>query len=247
MIFNEFEDNIIKEYWKTLIRKNISNISYNKFIKKPYIEKYIITLSILIEDNELIEKIIDFIDNNKINYEDILILINNNYELNNDEKKKFEIFCYNDNNKNKLFYKISTEIIYYQIQYFRFYETIIELLFDNAKEDNELYNFILIIIKNNKSEIKKYTNKNLKFNIFQYYINLLFNNYYNIFNILVENEFITNYYDKKEIHNLFLKNIFTNWYNIYKKDIIENNVNEKIKNYSMNSNILSKLLCLPNL
>ena len=52
--------------------------------------------------------------------------------------------------------------------------------------------------------------------------------------------------DKKEILNLFLKNIFISWYNIYKKDILENKVNDKIKSYSINNNILSRILCLPN-
>ena len=39
--------------------------------------------------------------------------------------------------------------------------TIIELLYDNEKENNELYNFILIFIKNKKSEINNYS-KNIR-------------------------------------------------------------------------------------
>jgi hypothetical protein len=53
--------------------------------------------------------------------------------------------------------------------------------------------------------------------------------------------------DQLSIQNLFLKNIFTNWYNIYKKDILENNVNEKIKEHTIRRSILSRILCLPNL
>ena len=57
MDFDEFEKNIIFEYWKTLKRKNISNISYNNFIKKPYLENYIINLSIIIDNTCLLNNI----------------------------------------------------------------------------------------------------------------------------------------------------------------------------------------------
>ena len=39
----DFED-VISKYLQTLIRKNIVNIDNNKFLKKPYLENYMIKL-----------------------------------------------------------------------------------------------------------------------------------------------------------------------------------------------------------
>jgi hypothetical protein len=237
---------IIEQYWKTLLIKNIVNICHNKFIKKPYIENYIIKLSSIINNNILKDHIIEHLNNNDITNEELIIIINNNFELNINEKKKVRIY-FLENNESTDFYNISNELILYQIKYFRFYQTITELLFDLVEEDNELYNFILIYIKNKKNEIKKYSDNNLKFHIFYYYIMDLSEQYYKIYNLLIEYKILEESLDKNEIYNLFLKNIFTNWYNIYKKDILENKVNEKIKKYNINRNILSRILCLPNL
>ena len=138
------------------------------------------------------------------------------------------------------------EVILYAVKYFRFYLTISELLFDSNNEDNELYNFILIFIKNKNNEIKKYIKKNFKFLIFHYYINDLYSIFEKLYNLLLELELVENI-EKKEILNLFLKNLFSNWYIIYKKDIIDNNVNDIIKDYIIPKTILSRILCLPNL
>jgi len=43
---NENIQNMMNNYWNTLISKNIANIPSNKFIKKPYLEKYIIQLAV---------------------------------------------------------------------------------------------------------------------------------------------------------------------------------------------------------
>ena len=45
MNFDNIEKNTIHKFWKTLSRKNISNIEAHNFLKKPYLEKYIIDLS----------------------------------------------------------------------------------------------------------------------------------------------------------------------------------------------------------
>ena len=86
----------------------------------------------------------------------------------------------------------------------------------------------------------------MKFQIFHYYLIDLFTSHDNIINSLKKINLINKEYDKTDILNLFLKNLFTNWYNIYRKDILENNVDEKIKNYKLPKNILSRLLCMPN-
>ena len=241
-------DNLVNNYWETLVRKNVSNISNNKFLKKPYLENYIITLSVILDNNKLINKILTLLDSNKITNEELFLFFYNNIEITDlKEKKDFELYFFNSNLNDNDFNKISIEIILYQIKYFRFYNTIIELLFDCNEEDNELYNFILIYIKNNKNEIKNYIKKNIKFNIFYKYIEDLYESFNNIVIFFLKLKLFTINYKKEDILNLFLKNLFINWYNIYKKDILEEKVNSKIKDYVIKKNLLSRILCLPNI
>lgn len=240
------EEDMIKKYWKTLIRKNISNINNNKFIKKPYLENYIIKLSIIINDKDLTDKIIYLLDNDKINNEELFLFMTNNFEFEN-QKKNIENFFLNNNVQNEEFNKLSIEILLYQTRYFRFYQIVNELLFDHDSDDNELYNFILVYIKNKTFEHKNYIKKNIKFAIFYHYIKELENQYVNIFKLLNDYKLLDSEINQKDIINLFLKNLFINWYNIYKSDVSENIVNEKIKNHVLSKGIISKLLCLPNL
>ena len=240
------EEEMVIKYWKTLIRKNVSNIPVNKFIKKPYLENYIIKLSVINNDQELVKKIISLINNDKINNEELFLFMNNNFDFD-DQKKDIEKFFLDNNTQNEEFSKLSVEILVYQTKYFRFYQTVTELLFDSVSEDNELYNFILIYIKNKNSEIKNYTKKNIKFAIFYHYIKELENQYDNIFKLLIYYKLLTIEYNKKDILNFFLKNLFINWYSIYKTDISEDRVNEKIKDYVLSKGIISRLLCLPNI
>jgi hypothetical protein len=232
----DLHEDIIKKYWRTLERKNISNISNNKFIKKPYLENYIIKLS-LIEGEDIIDnEIIRLINVDKITNEEIYLYLINTIEFNLDDKKKINTLLDNNEIPNNTLIKI----IKYQIKYFQYYQTITELLFD-SNEENDLYNFILIYIKNNKKDINYFLKKNIKFNIFYEYTDQLFQLYKEmIFLINDKNN------DNKIILNLFLKNIFTNWYNIYKRDILENRVNEKTCKY-VRKGILSKILCTSNI
>ena len=295
MNFNDFEKDIIFEYWKTLKRKNILNISHNNFIKKPYLENYIVDLSVIIDNNNLINNIKELIDDNIISNDDILLSLCNNIELNLEEKKNIEKIIFMDredidtkdidtkdidtkdintkngneddnedndtiddnedennrlnikNNYETIFNELFINIIIYQVKYFRFYQTVNELIFNNDKENNELYNFIYVYIKNKPNDIKIYSNKNIYFMLFFNYINELFYYYLNIFRNLIKYNIINNSYTDKDIHHLFIKNIFHNWYTIYKKDILEQKFEEKCKPYKFKTNILSKILCLPNL
>ena len=245
MNINEIKTDIIFKFWETLERKNISNISINKFIKKPYLENYIIELSAIINNDKLIEEIIELLDSNKITDEELFLFISNSTDFDNDNKKSIENHILNNENDIN---KLSIEIIIYEVKYFRFYQMVSELLFEyDNNQENELYNFILIYIKNNRGEIKNYSKKNIKFNIFQHFLNDLFETYTNILNNLKKNKIIDDEFTKNIILNSFLKNIFTNWYNVYKNDILENNVNEKIKDHVLPKSILSRILCLPNI
>jgi len=247
MNFNYIEENITSKYWNTLSRKNISNISNNKFLKKPYVEKYIIELSTLDDNNYISLQIGDLFDSNIITNEDLCLFISNNIDLDNDNKKKTERFFLTADTSDKKYELFFRDVIIYEIKYFRFYQTVTELLFDSKEEDNELYNFILIFIKNKNTEIKSTLKNNIKFQIFHHYIKDLLNTYTNIIKYLKIFNIINNEYNVNEILNLFLKNLFTNWYNIYKKDILENNVKEKIKNYAKKKTLISRILCLRNI
>ena len=245
--FNYLKKNILYEYWNTLLRKNVSNIPNNKFLKKPYLENYIITLSTTFDDDKLKKKITTLIESNKITNEELFLFLNNNIEFNEIDKKNIELILFNDENVNEDYNKIGVDIIIYQIKYFRFYNTVVELLFDGNDEDNELYNFILIFIKNNKDEIKKYIKKNIKFNIFHNCIEELFKHFEDIINFFIKLNLFSITFEDDDILNLFLKNLFANWYNIYKKDILSNSVNEKIKDYVIKKSLISTILCLPNI
>lgn len=247
MNYEDFEKNTIFEYWKTLIRKNILSIPNNKFLKKPYSENYIINMSDVTDDSILLNKIFKLINNNDINNEDIILFLNSNFEWSNsDEKKYMEQYFLEGEFEEEIYSKITVQTLLYQVKYFRLYFLISELLFDLDEENNELYYFIFLFIRNNKNDIRIYLKKNFKFKLFHYYINQLFDCYLNLFNLLYEHDFIETKYKEREIYNLFLKNIFLNWYNIYKNDIMENKLTEKIKEYQFKKSFLSKILCLPN-
>jgi hypothetical protein len=246
---NNFEKNLINKYWNTLLRKNIKNISYNKFIKKPYIENYIIQLSIVLDDNTLIKSIMELIESNNINNDELLLFIKNYFEFSKNNLdilyKKIDVI--DEEEKQKIY----IYIVMYVIKYFRFYQTICELLFNSCNEDNELYNFIFVYIKNKESEKELYINNSIKYKIFHYYLENLsisFIELYNIFNVIINkgNKKIGNNDNNNVIKNLFLKNVFLSWYNIYKNDVIKNNVDNKIKKYIIKRSILSRILCLSN-
>jgi len=243
MELTDIENNLVNNYWITLKRKKISNITINNFIKKPYIEKYIIDLSVILDNNIIINNILHLIDSNNINNSEIIFFINNYVELNNESKKNIEKYILENDLTEEDMNNICIETIIYVIKYFRFYQTICELLFDSIIEDNELYNFILIYMKNRENDIKLYIKKNFKFKIFYYYINDLYQHYEKLNNIFIKLELIKG---NNDFLNYFLKNLFTPWYNLYKKDIIENNVNTKIKGHVIKKSILSRLLCMNN-
>lgn len=249
MDFNYVEKNIILKYWKTLIRKNISNISVNKFIKKPYLENYIIKL-VNYDNDILCKKILDLIDSNEITNEELFLYIYFNIDLNSEQKKNIELFLLNNEESNndatEEINNFFISIITYVIKYFKFYEMVTELLFETNNEDNELYNFILVFIKNKKHEINMYLKRNVKFRIFYYYMDDLLSSFETMFNFLIEFELVDKC-EKKDILHLFLKNLFTPWYDIYKKDLLDNNVNEKIKDHVIKNNFISRILCSNNI
>jgi len=235
---NENLLNIIDKYLKTLIRKNILNIGNNVFLKKPYLQNCLIKISCIIDEKILADKILFLLEHNKITNEDIFEIVKNSIinDKNIDNLQKHFLEDNENNNENN-------KLLLYQIKYFRLFHIITELLFDINNKNNydELYYFILLYINNNKSEIIYYSNKNFKFKIFNYYLNDL----YDLYKIIIQ---LLNISYDVDIFNLFLKNIFSKWYFIYKDDVINNKINDIIKNYKIkNSSILSRILCMNNL
>ena len=67
MDIKTLEKKVVNNYLKTLNRYNISNIPVNTYIRKPYIEQYIIDIAENFKErdiNQKIEYLIDDIDSN---------------------------------------------------------------------------------------------------------------------------------------------------------------------------------------
>jgi hypothetical protein len=246
MNFEELEKNIIFKYWRTLPRKTLSNIITSRFMKKPYIEKYIIEMAPFLNDDILTVKIQEYIDSNKITTEEIILFINNIIELENGEKKTLSKIFLNNPFYDDDINKVSINIILYQIKYFRIYQMIHELIFDNKEESDEHYYFVLLFINNKSSDLKRYIGKNINFHIFYYYLHELYKTFHDIIEFMQEKDIFKNIpTTENDIFNLYLKNMFNNWYSIYKNDILEKRVNDKIGKYMLRSGFLSKILCFP--
>ena len=244
MNFEELEKSVIFKYWRTLPRKSIDNILTSRFMKKPYLEKYIIDMTPILNDDSLNNKISEYIDKNIITTEDIILFINNIIELEIDEKKKLDKKILNNPFYDDDINNISIDIILFQTKYFRIYQTIHELIFNNKEDSDEHYYFIYLYIRNKSNEIKKYLKKNINFHIFYYYLNDVYELFKKIVIFLHTSEiFNEDNLSENEIFNMFLKNLFNNWYNIYKNDVLEKKVNDKISKYAIKPSILSKLMC----
>ena len=120
---------------------------------------------------------------------------------------------------------------------------IIEFLFDNHVEDNELYFYFYILIRNNDEEIEKYSKKYFKFRIINFYFQELFEFYKKIYKFLNTKNLIEDYSDKNLFHNI-VKICLLNWYKIYLKDIENKCVNSKIDNFLIKKkSIFGNFLC----
>jgi hypothetical protein len=240
----QIEQSILFKYWETLCIKKIVNIPSNKYLKKPYLEEYIIDLSKYIKKEELYENIKNKINDN-LAKEDIIIFISNMIDFDMNEKKIFQKFVYKKKTSKEQNNFISN-VIYFIIIYYRFYMTITEFLFDSRKEDIELYQFIFLLIKNNKDDIQKKRDKDLNFNIFFYCFKKLLNEYLKIMDYLISND-LYRPVDKVEIFNNFFQKVFCHWYEQYKKDIVDNNIINKIGESVIDkpkkSRFFSNLLC----
>jgi hypothetical protein len=243
MDIKTLEKKVVHNYLKTLNRYNISNIPVNIYIRKPYIEQYIIDFSEKIKENDInqsIESLIDDIDSN-----DYYMYIYDNIDnLTSNEKKKIQkFFLSKENDSNKI--EFIKAILLFITNYFQYYMVLTELLYDDK---NVLYIDIYNYVKNNSKQINNKIKNSFNFQIFYYYSNKLYEKYNNLIKLFIKNNLLEDdEYDELKIKNIFLKNLFLNWYSIYKKNI-DNGVNiiteEEVKK---EKRFLSKLLCINNI
>jgi hypothetical protein len=239
MDINTLEKKVLNNYLKTLNRYNISNIPVNTYIRKPYIEQYIIDITEN-DINKKIEILIDDIDSN-----DFYTYIYDNIDnLSSNEKKKIQkFFLSKENDSNKI--EFIKAILLFITNYFQYYMTFTELLYDDK---NTLYIDIYNYIKNNSSQINSKIKNSFNFQIFYYYTNKLYEKYNYLIKLFIKNNLLEeDEYNELKIKNIFLKNLFSNWYIIYKKNI-DKGINiiteEEVKK---EKRFLSKLLCINNI
>ena len=243
MDIKTLEKKVVHNYLKTLNRYNVSNIPVNTYIKKPYIEQYIIDISEENKESEInkkIESLIDDIDSN-----DYYMYIYDNIDnLTSNEKKKIQkFFLSKENDSNKI--EFSKAILLFITNYFQYYMTFTELLYDNK---NTLYIDIYNYVKNNSTQINSKIKNSFNFQIFYYYSNKLYEKYNCLIKLFIKNNLLEDdEYNELKIKNIFLKNLFSNWYVIYKKNV-DNGINiiddESAKK---EKRFLSKLLCINNI
>jgi len=238
MDIKSIEKKLVNNYLRTLGRYKINNIPINKYVKKPYIEQYIIDMANENNESEIINKIdliIEDIDTN-----DFCMYIYDNIDITSNEKKIIQkniLDSNNDNNK----YELIKNILLFIINYYQYYMIITELLYDN---DELLYIDIYNYIKNDSNKNKN----NLNFQILNYYSNNLYEKYIFLINIFIKNKLLDkNEYNELKIKNLFFKNLFSNWYLLYKKNI-DNGINIKQdEEVKKEKKLLSRLLCINNI
>ena len=249
MELNELEKELLINYIPTLKRYFKKNINFH-FFKNPFIEKFILKLSIIDCDNKLISNIVDKINNNIISNEDIYFCINYYYQFGKENKKKIQHFLFNNDDVINL--KLKINIVLFTVKFYQYCFFINELLYNNINNiNNELFYSIYLYLKSNdfnensteNININKYSKKYFNMKLFFYLIDDLFKIYKKNLEILIKNEII----DTLNIHLLFTNNIFGKWYVIYKKYIEENNFEEIEQNYKLKHKSLKNFICNRNI
>ena len=245
MDIKTLEKKVIENYLKTLNRHNITNIPTNTYIRKPYIEDYIIDISENFKEidiNKNIELLIDDIDSN-----DYYMYIYDNIDnLSSNEKKKIQKFLLsNENDKSNKNEFIKT-LLAFIVNYFHYYMIFTELLYDDK---NALYIDIYNYVKNNANQMNSKIKNSFNFQIFYYYSNKLYEKYNSLMKLFIKNNLLEEDEDNElKIKNIFLKNLFSNWYAIYKKNV-DNGVNiiTEEEPSKKEKRFLSRLLCINNI
>ncbi len=245
---------IYNDYIDTLDRISVDNLPNNKFIQKPFIQKYFIELIKLKEKKLINDYILQKTSEESIEIDDILYIFTNIFNLTKNDKKIIQEYfymnkLYNSNSSlsssstinNDINYIISNLLFFY-IKYIEFYLLTTELLYNNNIDF--LNQDIFFYIQNNQKiiskKIKFWKNNNQMnrihtFIIFNNNLQELFYNYKSLYNILSNKNWLSKS-NSKIIFNHFLKFLFTPWFNI-NKQINNQEFNKQINNQESNIQI----------
>jgi len=240
MNLSNSEKELINNYIPTLKRYFKKNSNF-KYFKNPFIENFIFKFVLMNNDETLIEKIIDKINENIISTEDISFSLNYYYNFSKNEKMKIQYFLYNNEENEMILFKLKTNIILFLIKYYQYYYIINELLFED--DEQELFYAIYIFSKNNENDIKNYSKKYFKMKLFFNLIDDLMKIYKKNLDILVKNEIIS----KSDSFKFFVKNIFFDWHIFYKESLENDSFIEIDKQYQIKPNLFYKIVCSHNL
>ena len=249
-----FDKTILINYWKTLKNSNHEKINCI-YIKKPYVEKYILDSLLIDDDTELNNYFLMKINDDEIKLEDISMFLSNIMELNVNEKKNinkqiFEIDIVNLEISDEKF-KLIRLILKTVISYTKFYYTSSQLLFPEENEEYDLinnlstlYRSIYIFIEFNDKQIKNICCNDLKMEIFNYILNDFIKDYQSLSEYLEEQKLID--LESYDFKTILIKILFKNWYELYKK-IGKPNFEKPVKIEKKSKlSFLKKILCLPN-
>lgn len=234
------EKELINNYIPTLKRYFKKNNNF-KYFKNPFIENFIFKFVLINNDEALIEKIIDKINDNIISTEDVSFSLNYYYNFSKNEKMKIQTFLYNNDENEMILFKLKTNIILFLIKYFQYYYIINELLFED--DEQELFYAIYIFSKNNENDIKNYSKKYFKMKIFFSLIDDLSKIYKKNLDILAKNDIVSN----SDSFKFFVKNIFFDWHIFYKEALENDNFIHIDKKYEIKPNLFYKFVCSHNI
>ena len=240
MKLNNHEIELMNNYLSTIERHYYQNNIQLKYLKNPYKEIFIQKLCVFYENEKLIEMIIHLINNKNICNEDVYFCLNYYFEFNKVDKKNIQIFLNQEKNEdNVLIIKLKTHILLFCIKYYQFFHISQELLSENNDDKKEIFFYFYILIQNNDL-IDKYCKKYFKFNIINHFIDELLELYSKIINILKNNDLFNS---DGNIHHLFKKKLFAQWYKHYKQLIQDDKMSDILKKYEIKKNIFNRFLC----
>lgn len=238
---NEQLNTLIEDYLYTIERFKIHNIPENLYIKKPYIEDYMMGLSKFYRNEIIKVKIVEKIEDEEISKEDISTLLSFLYPFTKEDKVFIQKFLF----EKVTFEKVEESsfifsLIILQIKYFQFYMLMIDLFY-NRQHHQQLSDDIYLWIENNEVKMKRYfrscqrekkTYEISSFVVFYNLLNELFL-YYEKTLELLQNELNVIFQFSKKNRYLFIQLIFSPWYeNVYKKQKENQKENQKKENES---------------
>ncbi len=235
---NNVSNHLINEYCKTLSRKELKDIPNHQYIKKPYLESYIISLSTIVNEDLLVEQIIKKFVNGDIQIEEVFLFVKTWIELSTNEKRALQNILLKEINESE---NIVVGTLLYVVYYFQLYMLSVEFLYDNSLDNEDLFKYIEQLMRKQTSKIKSLEKKNIHLFMFHIQLEKVLKSYISLFKLLVKEKLIEKDMSEEDIRNSFLRHTFANWYEVLKKRNKEGTINKK------SSKWYSRLLCIPHI